>query len=141
MSIKQYIERLTREADQKMVEAAKLADLLVRFPDLRRHVDRWEKVAYCSASVNGRVTDVEFRYNCGCCSDSPLEAWPFVVIDGQRVYSDPPVFRVADRDSGGDVPYEGWHTQLAAAGLPEAVIAMVRSRLGIVEDDQDKKEE
>jgi hypothetical protein len=111
---------LHREADQ-------LEYLMTDFPDLKKKVGRWNKVVFYSRSVNARVTDYDSRHNCGCCQDSPLEIWPYVMTEHGRVYSDPPEFRVGERDPmlSGDRPYEGWDKKMREAEIPETIIAAV----------------
>ena len=116
-------EALRKEAAQKLAEAERLTRLQARFPDLRKHVGRWNKVAYCSKSVNPLAEKYESRHNCGCCNDSPLEVWPYVETEDGRVYSDPPMFFVGERHwMGGDTPSPGWRESLQKAGIPQVVI-------------------
>jgi len=116
--------KLRKEAEAKLAEADRLARLQAEFPDLRKQVGRWDKVAYCSKSVNSKVTHYEARHNCGCCNDSPLEIWPYLETANGRIYSDPPEFKLGERDPmyGGDIPYPGWRDKLRAAGIPEAIV-------------------
>lgn len=121
--------RLRAEAEAKVAEAARLERLSARFPDLRKHVGRWNKVAYCSKSVNAAVQEVDLRHNCGCCNDSPLEAWPFVQTEDGPVHSDPPCFFVGEKHwIAGDRPSAGWREKMREAGIPEAVSALIQAR-------------
>jgi hypothetical protein len=124
--IQAELDKLSKEAEEKRVEAERLVRLSAEFPDLRKHVGRWNKVAYCSASVNSRVGRFELRHNCGCCPDSPLELWPYLETPNGNVYSDPPSFQVGEKYYlGGDRPYPGWEEKLKAVGLPEIIIGAV----------------
>ena len=79
--------KLEQEAKKTQVELSKLDRLTELYPDLKKHTNRWGTVRYCSPFVNFKVDEVELRYNCGCCGDSPLEAWPYTTTkDGDRVY-------------------------------------------------------
>ena len=44
-----------------------------------------------------------------------------------NVYSDPPDFRVGQKESyyGGDVPYKGWDQKMRSAEIPEGIIGAV----------------
>jgi hypothetical protein len=101
--------------------------MLQAFPNLRRREGRWKKIAYYTKDVNTRVTRFDSRHNCGCCDDSPLEIWPYLETPYGKVYSDPPEFRVGERDScyGGDIPHKGWDARMRDAGIPEEVIGPV----------------
>jgi hypothetical protein len=124
--IQDELDKLSKEAEEKKTEANRLVRLSAEFPDLRKHVGRWNKVAYCSASVNSQVGRFELRHNCGCCPDSPLELWPYLETPNGNVYTDPPCFQIGEKYYlGGDRPYPGWDEKLKAAGIPEIIIGAV----------------
>jgi hypothetical protein len=126
-TIAEEIERLRKESNEKGEEAARLGRLHAKYSDLKKHVNRWEKVRYCSASVNGSVQRFDIAHNCGCCSDSPLEVWPYLETEDGNVYSDPCCFRVGEKNPMfyADVPYEGWDEKMRAVGIPELIIGAV----------------
>jgi len=118
--------KLEAEAKTKLDEAAKLKELALRYPDLKKRVGRWNKVAYYTRDVNTQVTRFDIRHNCGCCNDSPLEIWPYVESSAGNVYSDPPSFQVGERHwMGGDRPYDGWQKSMRDAGIPESIVGAV----------------
>jgi hypothetical protein len=121
-------EKLRKEAADKLAEADRLDKLQADYPDLKKYTGRWNKVSYFSKTVNSQVTDFDQRHNCGCCNDSPLEIWPYLSTPHGKVYSDPPMFVVGERDpyEYGDTPYEGWDTKLSDANIPQAIIERVR---------------
>ena len=121
MNIQQHIRKL-KDAGKK---ATILESLLAKFPDLSIHTNRWDKQRYSSALANDKVTDVDISHNCGCCSDSPLEVWPFLEIDGVRVYSSPIPFYVGERDGIGERPNIGWENELKEASIADIVIQKV----------------
>jgi hypothetical protein len=125
-SIQSELDKLNKEAAEKTAEVERLTRLAIEFPNLQKHVGRWNKVAYYSISVNSRVDQVELRHNCGCCHDSPLEAWPYLEVSGGRVYSDPPCFSVGEKHyQGGDKPYPRWREELKAVGISDEVIEVI----------------
>jgi hypothetical protein len=128
MSIQDDIATLRKEIDQKRTEADKLQRLDEAFPGIEKQTGRWNKVAYCSEAVNGRVDRFDMRHNCGCCNDSPLEVWPYLETPDGNVYSKPAKFVVGERDPlyGGDIPNKGWDEKMREAGIAEAVIGAVR---------------
>jgi hypothetical protein len=139
-AVAREIATLRAEAEAKKAESDRLTALLAAFPDLRRYEGRWKKVAYWSPTVNEKVTDFDYRANCGCCSDSPIEVWMYVETPHGRVYSDPPMFFVGHRNAemGGDDPEAGWQEKLRAARLPEAIVERVGHlfRARATEDDE-----
>lgn len=125
-SVQDELTRLTKEAEERRIEAERLGRLSAEFPDLQKHVGRWDKVAFYSKSVNSRVGRFDMRHNCGCCSDSPLELWPYLETPDGKVYSDPPCFQIGERSYfGGDKPYHNWKEKLKQAGIPEVIIESV----------------
>lgn len=126
MSIHQDIAKLREERDQKDQEAKRLEVLLAEFPDLQKYTGRWNKVAFYSPTVNGRVNRFDMRHNCGCCRDSPLELWPYLETPHGKVYSDPPKFVIGEQHwISGDRPSDDWKKKLQEAGLPEDIIGAV----------------
>lgn len=132
MSVFEDIERAKEEAAAKAAEVDRLTELQKLYPDLKKHVGRWNKVAFYSTKVNASVDNVDMRHNCGCCSDSPLEAWPYLETPHGRVYSDPPMFWVGERSyDGGERADTGWERGLRTAGIPEPVIARIGAYMGV----------
>lgn len=126
--IQKEIERLRGEQSAAENQLSSLEQLLAIYPDLRTFVGRWEKKVYCSKQANGSVTNCDIRHNCGCCSDSPLEVWPYLETEHGKVYSDPPRFMVGEKDySYYDRPYDGWAKQMGDAGISTEAIAVVRA--------------
>ena len=124
------IKELRDTAEKALTEADRLIKLQELYPDLKRHVGRWGKIVYCSASVNTKVTDYEQRFNCGCCSDSPLEIWPYLNISLGKVYSDPACFQIGERDDYGDCnagvrAYPDWKKKLRDVGIPEDIVTKI----------------
>jgi uncharacterized protein YuzB (UPF0349 family) len=82
---------------------------------------------FYSKQANVQVTDYDLSHNCGCCNDSPLELWPFMMHGDMKVYSDPPCFTIGERNGYGEMPYDCWQGPLRAAGIPEELIARVQA--------------
>jgi hypothetical protein len=127
LAVPRTIEKLRKEAAEKLAEADKLEAMFRAYPNLLKKVGRWDKVAYYSKDVNSLVTRFDIRHNCGCCNDSPLEVWPYLETPFGNIYSDPAEFRVGEKEPfyGGDVPHKGWDTTMRAAGIPEGIIGAV----------------
>jgi len=70
---------------------------------------------------------VYISHSCGCCADSPIEVWPYVSIDGTKVYSDPPYFIVGEGSySYKEIEYDGWEKNLQNSDIPQEVISKVK---------------
>jgi hypothetical protein len=127
-AVPKTIKELRESAEKALQEAHRLEALRTKYPDLKRYVGRWKKVAYCSPAVNALANECDIRHNCGCCPDSPLEVWPFLQTPQGRIYTDPPEFRVGEKHwIAGDTPYPDWKERLRGAGISEALIDKVRA--------------
>lgn len=117
------------ELESKEAELVRLEKLAALYPDLARFGGRWQRVVYCSELVNEQATHVFCRYNCGCCSDSPFEAWPYVKTEYGDVYSKPALFFVGEQHwISGAAPNENWEKELRKAKISETVIETLRAR-------------
>lgn len=125
MNASDHAEALLKEAKEKAQEAERLQQLQKEFSDVRRHVGRWDKVAWCSKSVNSKVDRFDMRHNCGCCRDSPLEVWPYLETPHGKVYADPPQYFVGHDSPYGDVPEPGWDDALRKHDIPEPIVGAV----------------
>lgn len=128
-AVRKDVDAARAELEKRQAELNRVENLAFLYPDLERKVGRWNRAVYSSEAVNAIATDVFFRYNCGCCADSPLEAWPFVNTEHGEVYSRPAFFFVGEQHwIAGAVPNQKWEAQLRDAGISEAVIERVRAR-------------
>ena len=126
-SIDEKIEKITVELKGLMLEKKFMVDN----EDVYCEEARWGKKCYCSREVNSEATDFEYRFNCGCCSDSPLEIFPYMVKNDVKIYSSPSCFKVGERNSYGTgvIPYDGWDEKLIEEGISEEVIEKVKQHL------------
>lgn len=99
--------------------------ILSKFPDVEEYRGRW-KTIWKSPSVNSLVNDVHIHHNCGCCEDSPLEAWPFIEVDGVCIYSDPPRFVVGEKSGSGEREYVNWSKALVDKGIPQKILDKIQ---------------
>lgn len=127
LAVPRTIASLRKEAADKALEADRLEQLLAAFPDVRKYTGRWNKVAYYSKTANPITDKYDQRFNCGCCPDSPLEVWPYVETLAGRVYSDPPMFTVGEKGSGGAVPCGGWESGMLLAGIPQKIVGAIHT--------------
>jgi len=128
-NIKDEINRLELEIKLKSEELLKIKSLLDIYPDLESYVGRWGKNVYCSKSVNKLVNNYERRFNCGCCSDSPLELWPYLDTEHGRIYSSPAMFFIGKKDDDFFrtklVQSAGWKDDLKKHDIPEDLIEKI----------------
>lgn len=117
------------ELDAKKTEADLLKCLLREFPDLKISTDRWRRQRYTSRTVNNRATHVDFRHNCGCCPDSPLEARPYIETMGVQVFAQPDRYWVGERYDCYEVEEPNWERTMRKQEISEVAIASVRSYL------------
>lgn len=127
----------------QLAAADKLEVLLKEYPNLRKRTGRWNKVAFYTKDVNALVTRFDQRFNCGCCSHSPLEIWPYLETPHGNIYSDPPDFFVGRRGSysEGDTPDKGWDSKMRDAGIPEPIIGAVGMHFRRVEEEETSEED
>ena len=105
----------------------KLQKLAERFPDLHEHRDRWGTIRHSTKAVNGLVDNCIIKHNCGCCPDSPLEIWPYIEIDGWRIFADPIPYTVGEKAYGyGETEWFGWEEKLRKEGIHEKVVRIVQ---------------
>jgi hypothetical protein len=117
---------------EKQEEADRLVALREEFPDLRIVTDRWQRERYVSKTVNARATEVDFRHNCGCCPDSPLEARPYIETMGTTVFADPDKYWVAQQCDYSDMADPGWKDAFYANNISQQAIDKVESHLRAV---------
>jgi hypothetical protein len=126
VDIDEEVDRLQLTDDWgRAVVIAELAD---RFPDLRLFRDCWGNLRHCSKTANPQVDAMEMD-SCHNCDGKPLKVWPYLVVGkaGERLYSDPPCFTVADQNQQGfgEIPRAAWREGLEAEGIGLSVIRKV----------------
>lgn len=121
--ISDKIDELQTQIRKNQEEIDVLQALVQIYPDLKIHTNRWGKIRYSSKTANQHVTKYERGYNCGCCSDSPLEIWPYVETNFGKIYSDPTCFIVGERGFDSTTPIENWQESLRVANIPDMVIS------------------
>lgn len=127
------IQKKMDELADKQKEADRLVALREEFPDLKIDTDRWRRERYVSKSVNARATEVDFRHNCGCCPDSPLEARPYIETMGVQIFSDPDRYWIGERyDYSYDTATPGWKDSFHANNISQQAIDKVESHLRAV---------
>jgi len=142
MKIEDAIVEKRKEIEKLQDEVDNLEKNSKIYSDLRSHTNRWGHVRYYSKSINADVDEFDSGHNCGCCPDSPLEVWPYKKVDGQKIYSDPPVFIIGDRNSYDcdcdndcncewytEKAYLSWHKKLKKHGISKVVINKIGDML------------
>lgn len=110
---------------QKRIDALKELDR--SYDDMVVHTSKDGIQRLCSASMNEYVNQMEIVHSCGCCEGAGLLIYPFCVVEGQKVFSNPPHFSVghSNRYGFGEVPLTDWKVTLKNAGINPLVIDKV----------------
>lgn len=125
-----HLETLKKDASEAGDTLTKVEKLRSEFSDLRVETDRWKATRYKARSANSRVTHIEFRRTCGCCSDAGILAMPYMETVLGRVYSDPHRMEIGEGRSYSWVrEFHGWETKYREAGISEEIVAKIRSYL------------
>ena len=128
MDISEKIQKLEKEVSEINFEIAKLKNIQKEYPDIKTHTNRWKTERLFSKKVNNIVNKVDISHNCGCCEDSPLEAWPYKLIKGLEIFSDPCCFQVGHKNAYGigECPYDDWEEKFKKNNISEVVIKKVK---------------
>lgn len=125
-----YAMKLGEKLDQLKSKERAYEKILEVYPDVELKVDRWNREYLCSPSVNTEAKEVLMKFNCGCCADSPLQAMPYVKVEGQTIWSEPQYFFVGDPfNYDGVLPKKGWKERMRAKNISEEVISKVEASL------------
>jgi hypothetical protein len=108
------------KVNELRAEADRLEALRRLYPDLREYRGRWRKVLV-SKKAAADCGEAELRRTCGCCSDAPYRAWPYVDTDFGRVYCDPPEHHAVNCDWSTATADEDLAQRLREAGVREEV--------------------
>lgn len=121
MNLQEKIKQEEKEIENKK-------KLLERFPDLEEHRDRWGNIRFISSEINTIADKVFINHNCGCCPDSPLQAWPYKEFFGIKVFSNPTQFFVGQKNQFGigDIPDQDWEEELRKENISEEAIKEIQ---------------
>ena len=78
--------------------------------------------------MNAIAIDIDINHSCGCCADSPLQMWPYKQIDGVKVFSQPPCFKVGEPNQWGigEIAWDNWEDELQEVNISETVIQKIK---------------
>lgn len=131
-------EELEKEIQTKQKLLDNFNKLKEIYPDIKTYTGRWKKEVFCSPSVNPLVNRFEHRFNCGCCSDSDFEVWPYLETEFGNIYSDPACFKIGEKCYyGGASPYPNWRNKLT--NISEIVIKQIEDYFLECKEDALKK--
>jgi hypothetical protein len=148
-TIQEVIEEKQKEVSELNKEIDNLRILVKKYPDLKKHVDRWRNERLKSKKVNAIADLCYFAHSCGCCDDSPLFVWPYIKDEetGLDIYSDPPNIFIGEKNP---YPVSGrvykpervnpnWEENLRECNISQVVIDKTREYLlkesNLEEDD------
>lgn len=143
MGIKSHVEKLQKDSEKAQAELGRIERLRRAFPDLETDTDRWGRVRYMARSANARVDQVLFHRNCGCCSDSPLHARPYLEFEGETIHSNPCNVMVGRPRfwGGGFQEGAGWRQTYEDAGVNPRIVEKIQRHvdaLAAAEDEEDE---
>lgn len=117
---------------------AHVMELLKEFPDLEEFGDRWNNIYFKAKSADSKVNQVWFNHNCGCCADSPYQAWPYIEFAGEKIHSSLGCIVVGESDDyEGERPYPNWEEKVK--DLPPVITDIIRQNFK--ENKSDDEEE
>ena len=119
---------LLQRIKEQIAELNNQKKVIEKYWDISENIDRWSTKRFSTAMINSEVNDVMIKHNCGCCEDSPLEAWPFKEIEGIKVYSKPAYFYIGEKNAYGigDNPDEDWQALMRKSNIAEPVIKIIQ---------------
>lgn len=128
MDLEQKRKTLSDKIKQQKFELNKIEKALELYPDIEENRDRWGDEKLSSPSINVETDSVLINHNCGCCPDSPLQAWPYRMVEGVKVFSKPACFTVGEENQWGcgEIEYDNWQEKLRKENIPEKVIDQVQ---------------
>jgi len=131
MEYTDYTQKLAKQVSELGEQLKQIDAIHSKFHDITIEVSRWGTERISSALANKHVEDVDFVADCGCCSDAPMYALPFLMVEGKRVYSSPVRFYLGDHNACGYGIIErgGWEREMREAGMPESIILKTRNFL------------
>lgn len=121
-------------------KAQKLRDLMAEFPDLQEETDRWKNKKFFSKKVNDIATHISTYHSCGCCTDIPLLAAPYIKFNGETIYAAKEdrilVVVIGNRNYDyADEWYYDWKERLDNEGVPLSAIESIEKYANVVEDE------
>ena len=135
---------LLQTIEDQITELNNKKKVVEKYFDISEYIDRWGTKRLSTTAINKEVNCVIIKHNCGCCDDSPLEAWPYKLINGIEVYSKPAHFYIGEKNAYGcgDEPEDDWQKDLRIAEIPEFIINKIQEYFNSnppkeYEDDED----
>lgn len=126
----EHLSEVERKLGKESKSYKSVSQAFKDHPNLRAYTDHLGVVRLCSADVNGSVDMMDITHRSDDGGSTIIH--PFLQVNGQRVYADPPAYVVGYRnlDGFGEVPLPDWEVLLTDAGLSPEVIRKVKWFLG-----------
>lgn len=136
---------LKEDTQNKIKELQKALELTDVFPDIKVYKNRWNTEHYSSKSVNAKVTNIEFKHSCGCCSDAPLYAKCYLLYNGIKVYTEPVEICIGQGNAygNGEIVDYNWKSTFEKYNINKSVNSIVEKFIeeNLPENDEDEDEE
>lgn len=132
-----YINKLELEISKLIQKKQNIEKILEIYPDLETRLDRWNKEYFVSKMATPQMTECHIHHNCGCCSDSPVEVKPYIMVDGFKINANPLSVFVGEKDpyKYRDIRYPDWKERLEEAGYSQSIIDRANSYFPKDEDE------
>ena len=130
----ELVDKKFQELNKQKSEAEVLAKIAEKYSDIRECSDRWQRKYYVSEMANPDMTNYSMCHSCGCCPDPVLYVYPYLEIDGVKIYAGPLAgyskspFCIGEREAWHytDRSFDGWKEKMVAAKIPQHIIDSIQ---------------
>lgn len=129
MQIQEKINKIREEIRKGEAEIKKLEVITSKFPDAYIQQDRWKTERVFSETATPLCDKYEWKHSCGCCSDSPLFAYPYLETEFGKVYAHGAPFRILDRDEWGSGNYLRNKFDVRATALSDSMKSQIQDHI------------
>lgn len=137
------IDRMEKDIVQRQADVDSIKVLFARLPDLQIYrYGKSDNFISCSATMNSVVDNYdanhrdteyldEFGINTVKADPKLVDMWLFTIVDGHKVYANPPCYTVGhENESGfGIVPVKDWELHMEMNNISLTAIRKVRAYL------------
>jgi hypothetical protein len=158
--LEEELKRVTKRYNEEIDKRIKLCDtldiandqldlskteegriLLVKYPDIHYHTNRWKVKRLVSNKVNSICDNTDISHNCGCCNDSPIEVWPYIKEGDIKIFAKGiPISPGQKGYYGGECPDDNWEDKFRNNNMSEIIIKQVQQFFD-ANPDVDQEEE
>lgn len=130
----EHLKCLEDSISSKVKEIETIKGLLKVLPNFLVGEDRYITNKYYSGTVNGKVSLFEMQYSCTCCDDANIYIFPYIEVEGIKIYTDPTYFCIGQKNPKPSlkfpkkhIMFDDWEQQMKNANIPEKIIEQVKT--------------